>query len=128
MKTKLFAVLVVAGVLLAVAAQIFAHHAEVVYDTSRTITLTGTVTKFLLTNPHGTIHFQVKDEQGQVEDWIAELGPPGIYLRNGWTRDTIKPGDHITMTSHPHKEGIHRVRFEKLEINGKVLRAGPAAN
>ena len=53
MKTKLFAVLVMAGVLLAVSAPLFAHHAEVVYDQTRTITLTGTVTKFLLTNPHG---------------------------------------------------------------------------
>ena len=122
MKTKLFAVVVVAGVLLAVSAPLYAHHAEAVYDQTRTITLTGTVTKFLLINPHGTIYFQVKDEQGNVEDWIAELGPPGGLFRAGWNKETIKPGDQITMTSHPHKEGIHRVRFEKLVVNGKTLR------
>ena len=49
-------------------------------------------------------------------------GPPAGLLRAGWNRETIKPGDQVTMVSHPHKEGIHRVRFEKLVVNGKTLR------
>ena len=121
MKTKL-AVLILAGGLFLASVPMFAHHAEVVYDQNRTIPLKGTVTKFLWTNPHATIHFQVKNEQGQVEDWIAELGPLGGLFRAGWTKETIKPGDEVEMVSHPHKEGIHRVRFEKLVVNGKTLR------
>ena len=122
MKTKLLAAIVLAGGILLFAAPIFAHHAEVVYDMGRLINLTGTVTKFELINPHGIIQFDVKDEAGNVVSWIAELGPPQMYIRTGWNRNTIKPGDVISISSHPHKEGIHRVRFEKLVVNGKTLK------
>ncbi len=127
MKTKLLAVLLWGGALLLIAAPVFAHHAEVVYDTTKLINLSGTVTKFELINPHGVINFQVKDDQGNVEDWIVELGPPQMYIRSGWNKNTIKPGDQISISSHPHKEGLSRVRYEKLEINGKPLRAGGGA-
>ena len=121
MKTKLLAALVVAGGLLLVPPPMFAHHAEVVYDLSRTITLTGTVTKFMMINPHGKLHFQVEDDQGNVEDWILEMGPPSLYIRRGWNRKTIEPGDKIVITFFPHKKGLRRVRSLKLVINGKVL-------
>jgi hypothetical protein len=68
------------------------------------------------------IHFQVKNEQGQVDDWILELSSLGSLVRSGWTKNTFKPGDQIEVVSHPHKEGIHRINFEKLTINGKVIR------
>jgi len=122
MKTKLFAVVLVAVALVAISTRAFAHHAEVVYDGSRTITLKGVVSKFMLTNPHASIHFRARSAEGQMEDWIAEMGPPGGILRGGWTKDTIKTGDEIEMVSHPHKDGLHRVRFIRLVINGKVLR------
>ncbi len=122
MKTKLFSGLVLAGILFAVSAAVYAHHAEVVYDHTRTIELTGTVTEFRWTNPHASIHFNVKNEQGQVEEWIAEMGPIGGLLRDGWNKTVIKPGDEIEMVSFPHKDGLHRIRFLRLVINGKVLR------
>ena len=122
MRTKLLSVLVLAGVLLAISAPLFGHHAEVVYDEKTTVTLKGTVTKFMWTNPHATIHFQVKSEQGPLEDWIAEMGPLSGLTRGGWTKTTINVGDEIEMVSHPHKDGIHRVRFMRLVVNGKVLR------
>ena len=122
MKTKLFAVVAVAVALVAITTRVLAHHAEVVYDENRTITLKGVVSKFMWTNPHATIHFKARSAEGQMEDWIAEMGPLGGIVRSGWARDTIKGGDEIEMISHPHKEGIHRVRFVRLVVNGKVLR------
>jgi len=121
MKTNWFYSVALAGILCASAA-VFAHHAEVVYDNSRTIELKGTVTEFRWTNPHASIHFNVKNEQGVEEEWIAEMGPLGGLVRGGWNKTTIKPGDEIEMESYPHKDGLHRIRFIRLVVNGKVLR------
>ncbi|MGH9782981.1 MAG: DUF6152 family protein [Terriglobia bacterium] len=122
MRMHLAAAAVLAAVLFAVSASVFAHHAEVVYDTTRTIELKGRVSQFRWTNPHASIHFMVKNEQGVEEEWIAEMGPLGGLTRGGWDRTTVKPGDEVEMVSHPHKDGLHRIRFRKLVVNGKVLR------
>jgi hypothetical protein len=114
---------VLAGILLMTSGvAVYAHHAEVAYDTTRVITLKGTITKLVWTNPHAMIHFQVKNEQNQLEVWIIELSSLGSLVRSGWTKNTFKPGDQIEVESHPHKEGLHRINFEKLTINGKVIR------
>ncbi len=122
MKMKWFHGLAVAGIVLAASAALFAHHAEVVYDNSRTIELKGTVTEFRWTNPHAAIHFNVKNAAGVEEEWIAEMGPLGGLVRGGWNKTTIKAGDQIEMESYPHKDGLHRIRFVRLVVNGKVLR------
>jgi len=122
MQTKWFTALTLTGILFAASAALFAHHAEVVYDHTRTIELKGKVTEFRWTNPHAAIHFTVPNDQGVEEDWIAEMGPLGGLVRGGWNKATIKPGDEIEMVSYPHKDGLHRIRFIRLVINGKVLR------
>ena len=111
-----------AGMLFAASAAPSAHHSEVVYDNSRTIELKGTVTEFRWANPHATIHFTVGNAQGVEEEWIAEMGPVGTLVRAGWNKTTIKVGDQIEMLSYPHKDGLHRIRFLSLVVNGKVLR------
>ena len=110
------------GMLFAVSAALYAHHSEVVYDNSRTIELKGTVTEFRLTNPHASIHFTAGNAQGVEEEWIAEMGPVGNLVRAGWNKTTIKAGYEIEMVSYPHKDGLHRIRFLSLVVNGKVLR------
>jgi hypothetical protein len=127
MKTKCFHgwwfhCLGLAGILFAVSAALYAHHSEVVYDNSRTIELKGTVTEFRWVNPHATIHFTVRNAEGVPEEWIAEMGPVGGLVRSGWNKTTIKSGDQIEMVSYPHKDGLHRIRFVRLVVNGKVLR------
>jgi hypothetical protein len=131
MKTKWFRgwwfrSLGLAGILFAVSAPLYAHHSEVVYDDSRTIELKGTVTEFRWANPHATIHFTARNAQGVQEEWIAEMGPVGGLVRSGWNKTTIKAGDEIEMVFHPHKDGLRRIRFISLVVNGKVLREGPA--
>ena len=121
MNTKWFTFLALAGFFFAASA-LDAHHAEVVYDHTRTIELKGTVTDFRWTNPHAAIYFTVKNDKGAEEEWIAEMGPLGGLVRSGWNKATIKPGDEIEMESYPHKDGLHRIRFIKLVVNGKVLR------
>ena len=63
--------------------------------------LEGTVTDYRFNNPHVRIHIDVTDENGDVEDWIAEGGTPNVLLRNGWSNETFKPGDPIHIVGNP---------------------------
>jgi hypothetical protein len=87
---------------------IYAHHGSAAYDTKHTITLTGTVTRLTLANPHSLIDFDVKDGQGNVEHWVAEFGILKELKAQGWTDDTLKPGDQIKIPIHPEKDGDHK--------------------
>jgi hydrogenase maturation factor len=92
--------------LLAFSGPVFAHHGQVEYG-SKTVTLQGTVTKFEWVNPHCIIGFAVKNDKDNLEDWYAEFLPPAQMNRAGWTRDSIKPGDQITLVGRPGKKGTH---------------------
>jgi hypothetical protein len=82
-----------------------AHHGNSAYDETRTITIAGIVTEFDFVNPHTQIYLDVKDDKGNVAHWAVESQSPGIMRRNGWTRTSIKPGDQITITLNPAKNG-----------------------
>jgi hypothetical protein len=90
--------------LLVVAASAFAHHSFVMFDTSRQVTLTGSVTSFEWTNPHVYIEIDV-GETGAVKHWSVELGSPSILRNSGWKHDTLKPGDKVTLIINPLKNG-----------------------
>ena len=106
MKSKLLAGFGLAVGLLIVAGPLFAHHAQILYDTKNFITLEGTVTKLEWANPHILLYFDVKDESGNVQNWATEFSSPGTVRRNyGWSVDTFKPGDRITVTGNPRKDG-----------------------
>jgi len=102
---------------------IFAHHAGTAYDAEHPITLSGTVTEFKLVSPHTQIHFDVKDAQGNVTEWVALTGPPQRMYRNGWRSDTLKAGDQITVSGPPSKDGSKYVGVKTITVNGKVLAA-----
>ncbi len=121
MKNKPFAVLVVVVGLLTVSGPMFAHHSNAVFDSNRVITVTGTVTKFQFINPHIQIHFEVKDDQGNTEQWISISGTPNNRRRRGWNRNTIKPGDQITISGNPYKDGRPLMSTGKIILNGEEL-------
>jgi hypothetical protein len=91
------------------------------YDSTREITLTGTVTEFRLTNPHITILFDVKGDQGNIEHWSSIGENPVVVRRKGWNRNTIKPNDQIVITGHPARDGRPLMTTDKLVVNGKQL-------
>ena len=91
--------------LLAVCAPVRAHHGNSAYDEAHWITLSGRVTEFVWSNPHCQIYMDVKDSQGKVVNWAIESQSPGILRRNSWTKTTLKPGDQITVTLAPAKNG-----------------------
>jgi exonuclease VII large subunit len=125
MRSRLVTRLGVAAILLSAAA-VFAHHADTNFDRSKTITLKGTVTEFKYVNPHPHIYFQVKDENGNVADWIAETGaPPARMYNSGWKANALKPGDEVVVTGNPDKEGRKLIRLRKVSgPNGQSFNDG----
>ena len=105
--------------ILVVCAPLLAHHGNVAYDEQHPTTITGNVTEFVWSNPHCQIYLDVKDAKGNVVGWSVESQSPGILRRNGWTRDSIKPGDHIAVTLVPAKSGAP-VGFSG-EKSGKIV-------
>jgi hypothetical protein len=91
--------------LLAVCGTLSAHHGNSAYDEQHWITITGTVTEFVWANPHCQIFLDVMDDKGAVVNWAIESQSPGIMRRNSWTRTSVKPGDQITITLAPAKNG-----------------------
>jgi len=95
---------------------VFAHHnVAALYDRTNVITVTGTITEFLLINPHTRIDFEVKDENGNVEKWTAWSGPPAGMFRRGWRKDSLKPGDKIVITGAIARDGSKQMTVQRLE-------------
>lgn len=84
---------------------VFAHHGQAGVDLTRKVTLKGTVTSFEVVNPHAHFSFDVKDDSGKVQNWTMELTTPLMLQRIGWTRTILKPGDIVTATFYPAKNG-----------------------
>lgn len=94
-----------AGLITAGGALALAHHSYSAFDMNGERTISGTVKKFDWTNPHSWIWLDVKNEKGEVETWGIEGMSPNYLARRGWTRTTLKPGDKVSITFHPTKEG-----------------------
>jgi uncharacterized protein DUF6152 len=100
----------------------FAHHGNAAYDEKNPVTLKGTVTEFVWANPHTQIYFDVKNDKGNVEHWACESLSPGKLVRAGWTKDAVKPGEEITITLSPAKNGVPIGFLHKLLLaDGKAL-------
>ena len=91
----------------------FSHHSFAVHFLSdETMTVTGTITEFNFTNPHGVAYFTVTNEQGEEEEWSAETNSPNFLVRRGWSRSSLQPGDTVTIEGWParSKENYMRIR------------------
>ncbi len=121
MKNKPFAVLAMAVGLLMVSGTMFAHHSGSVYDAEHLVTLKGTVTAFKFINPHVQIHFEVKDENGNVVKWVALSAPLQRMYRAGWNRNTLKPGNQVTVIGAPAKNGRKVMGLWKLVGPGGLV-------
>src|SRR6202022_4324158 len=110
-KTRLFSRLVVVLALLLVCLPAYAHHGASMFDMEHLITVKGTVTSFEWINQHSMIYADAKDDKGGVQKWAIETrGGPNALSRAGWTKDTLKPGDEVTFTGHPAKNGTSNMR------------------
>lgn len=93
---------------------LLAHHGAAEYDNTRSISVQGTVTEMRYLNPHVLILFTVKDDKGQTVEWTAESQSPNLLSRRGWSRSTLKPGDQITVTGHPVRNGAPAMSAQKI--------------
>jgi hypothetical protein len=122
-KVKLLGPPALAAVLfLLVSVPIFAHHGAASYDISKMTTLKGTITSIQWMNPHATIDIDVSETTGKIQKYTVESVSPLGLSRNGWTKDSLKPGDQITVTGNLSKNGTHILRLKKIVFpDGKVL-------
>ena len=111
-----------AGITLAVSAQ--AHHSFAMFDRETLISLEGTVTEFEFVNPHSWLYLETVDAEGQTEEWTIEMGGPGAMSRNGWSADTLKPGDEIVVEIHPLKDGTYGGQYLNATLPDGTTIAG----
>jgi hypothetical protein len=108
-----------------------AHHSfPAQYDASKTVTLTGTVTRVEWTNPHIFIYIDVADEEsGAIEPWALELGGPNALLRLGWKRDSLKTDDVITVEGSLARDGSNLANAETIILvaTGQRMLAGSSS-
>jgi hypothetical protein len=128
MKYRVLVVLASFGLLLVSSMPAVAHHSFAAeYDSNTVITLTGVVTKVDWTNPHMYIHLDVKDGSGKVTNWSLEGYPPNTLKRTGFSRDSLKEGDTITITAYKAKDGSNMGAGREVTFpDGSKKFAGPA--
>ena len=98
-----------------------AHHSFAAFDMSKEQTITGVVSRFDWTNPHTFIWVDVTNEKGVTESWAIEGMSPNYLGRRGWSKNSVKPGDKITVSIRPLKEGKTGGMFIRAQIGDRVL-------
>ncbi len=123
MKKRIAYVLGTSLALLMACGPLSAHHGSSNYDMSKSVSVKGTVTEFSFINPHSAIHLEAKDDKGSAEQWLIEADSPNNLARAGWNRDSIKPGDVVTIVGNRLKDGSKVMRLQKVIFaDGKELK------
>ena len=106
-----------------------AHHAFAAeFDRAKTVKVQGAVVKVEWTNPHIWIYIDMKDEKGVVAHWQCEGGSPNTLTRQGWTKDSLKQGDQVTIDGYRAKDGSNTCNSSSVTLaDGKKLFAGSSA-
>lgn len=122
MRKRYFGLIFAIAGVLALTVSAGAHHGGASFDTSKEITLAGTVTEWIWANPHCFLKFDAKDDTGTVRNWVVETGNPTDMSRSGWARTSFKVGDMVNVTLQPVKSGapVGRIRSVVLP-NGQRL-------
>jgi hypothetical protein len=102
----------------------FAHHGTANFDTTKSVSVKGAVTQFQFINPHVTISMDIKDDKGNVQTWQGALTSPNHLMRSGWSKDTLKAGEVITISGFPAKSGAPEIWIQKVILaSGEALDA-----
>ena len=113
---------------------VLAHHSFSMFDEKKETVLKGEVKEFQWSNPHTWIQLNVTDESGKVVEWSIEGGSPNLVGRQGWKRNTFKPGDQVEITIHPMRDGqpggsfMRAVLPDGRKLGGDQIPAAPAAS
>ena len=123
MRARVLALIGLAFSLLLIAAPSFAHHAWRGYDMKHVTTMTGTVTGFDFGNPHVWMDLDVKNDKAEVEKWSAGGPSPSRMANAGWSKDTLHPGDQITIVGNRISDGTFKLRLSHVILaDGRRLK------
>ncbi len=126
MKARIVSLIAVLATSLLISGPAFAHHSMSMYDSGHDTTFKATITQFDWANPHSQITFTTTDENGKIENWVAEGPGPNRLAKHGWSKESLKPGDQVTIVGNRNKNGSLTMRFEKVILpNGQELEARP---
>ena len=130
MSIKSSVVLVVGVGILLAAVPVVAHHSFAAeYDRNKPVTLTGPVTKVDWVNPHARFHMDVKDASGKIVNWEIEMGSPAGLIRRGWTRNSLKIGEAVTVEGFLAKDGSPLANSSTVKLSdGRRVFAGSSAD
>ena len=108
----------------------FSHHSFTAeYDSAKLTQFTGTVTKVEWTNPHARFYLDVKDARGSVSNWNFELGSPILLRKLGWSRDSLKMGEQVSVEGYLAKDGAKMANARKVTLaDGRNIFAGSSAD
>jgi Family of unknown function (DUF6152) len=121
MRKAIVAILGVLALSLSLSAPLSAHHGTAAFETDKTVTLKGTVTEWFWSNPHCLLQFDVKSDDGQQVHWIGETQNPVTQTNAGWSKVSFKPGDEVTVTLYPAKNGKPLGRIKQVVLpDGKT--------
>ena len=123
MKARILVVVVAVALFMGGRAASAHHSFAAEFDAAKPFKLSGTVTKVEWQNPHTFFYIDVTDEKGKVTNWAMEMGSPNGLSRNGWTRNTMKAGDKVTVEGSLAKDGspVGNARAVTLAATGKRL-------
>ncbi|MBI2149362.1 MAG: hypothetical protein HYU27_02000 [Acidobacteria bacterium] len=129
MKRNILIVITLSAGLIAATVPVMAHHAvSAEFDSKKPIKFTGTVKSVDWMNPHIYVHIESTDEDGKVTMYSVEGGPPNSLFRNGWRKDSLKPGDVVQVSgSRAKKAESNRVNGQIVMPDGRVFARGNAA-
>lgn len=124
MKTK--PALCVTALVLLASVRLWAHHSFAAeFDANKRVTLKGVVTSVDWRNPHIYVYLNVKDDHGTMTQWACELGPPNVLMRQGWSRNTVKEGDEVTIDGAVAKDASNRCNTRSVTLaDGRTVLGG----
>jgi hypothetical protein len=122
MRNKIMVLFAAALGLLIVSVPVSAHHGSAAFDAGKQVVMKGTVTRWVWANPHCFLSYDAKDEGGNLTHWVVETSNPPDMINRGWSKETFKPGDEVTVTVEPVKSGKPVGRLLEVVLpNGKTL-------
>jgi hypothetical protein len=129
MKNRLVAALVLAIGVVSLSVPLLAHHGTAAFENDKKVTVKGTVTEWLWSNPHCLLGVDVKGDDGKIVHWVGEVQNPVSMTNVGWSKAAIKVGDEVTITLLPVKNGLPLGRLVSVALpDGKMLQSGEGAS